>query len=82
MINENSNVKEWYLSEYTEDEEGKYLNDNITFYDVFYALDRHKDIYEVLGDSADTLIRERVFQKLAEIMGVNYNYIYEQWLDC
>lgn len=79
MINENSNVREWYLSEYTEDEEGKNIKENITFYDVFYALDRYKDIYETIGD-VDSIVRERIFQKLAEIMGVDYDYVYEQWL--
>lgn len=79
MINENSNVREWYLSEYTEDEEGKNIKENITFYEVFYALDRYKDIYETIGD-VDSIVRERIFQKLAEIMGVDYDYVYEQWL--
>ena len=29
MINENSNVKEWYLKEYTTDELGKEIKDDI-----------------------------------------------------
>ena len=47
--------------------------------------DRKKDIYITLFGSeelGDSLVRERVFDKLAEIMGVDYNYIYEQWLLC
>ena len=28
----------------------------------------------------NTKIRERCFSKLAEIMGVDYDYIYYQWL--
>lgn len=85
MINEYSRIKEWYLKEYSSDSLGNQLLDGTTFYDLFYALDRKKDIYitlfgnEELGDS---LIRERVFEKLAEIMGVDYKYIYEQWLFC
>ena len=80
MINENSNVKEWYLKEYTEDTDGKYINEDITFYDIFYALDTYKDIYEVIGNDCDSVIRERIFIKLAEIIGVDYDYIYNQWL--
>lgn len=81
MENEKNKVKEWYLKEYNTDELGKEINEEITFYDIFYALDRYKDIYEVLGVE-DSLLRERVFRKLADIMKVEYNYIYEQWLLC
>ena len=85
MINEYSRIKEWYLKEYSSDSLGNQLLDGTTFYDLFYALDRKKDIYTTLfgsGELGDSLIRERVFEKLAEIMGVDYNYIYEQWLLC
>ena len=85
MINEYSKIKEWYLKEYSSDSLGNQLLDGTTFYDLFYALDRKKDIYITLfgsGELGDSLIRERVFEKLAEIMGVDYNYIYEQWLLC
>lgn len=81
MENEKNKVKEWYLKEYNTDELGKEINEEITFYDIFYALDRYKDIYEILGVE-DSIVRERVFQKLADIMKVEYNYIYEQWLLC
>lgn len=81
MENEKSLVKEWYIKEYSTDDLGREINEEITFYDIFYALDRYKDIYEILGVE-DSVIRERVFQKLADIMKVEYNYIYEQWLLC
>ena len=85
MINEYSRIKEWYLKEYSSDSLGNQLLDSTTFYDLFYALDRKKDIYTTLfgnEELGDSLIRERVFEKLAEIMGVDYKYIYEQWLLC
>lgn len=81
MENEKTLVKDWYIKEYTTDELGQEINEKITFYDIFYALDRYKNIYEVLG-VGDSLVRERVFKKLANIMRVDYNYIYEQWLLC
>lgn len=81
MENEKSLIKEWYIKEYSTDDLGQEINEEITFYDIFYALDRYNDIYEVLGVE-DSVIRERVFQKLADIMKVEYNYIYEQWLLC
>ena len=86
MIDENSKVKEWYLKEYSSDELGKYIDENITFYDIFYALDRHKDIYDTIGGEnsfeIDSIIRERIFGQLAIIMDCPYDYIYNQWLDC
>lgn len=79
MENENSKVKEWYLKEYATDELGQEIKDDITFYDIFYALDTYKDFYETIG-VGDSVIRERIFKKLAEIMEVDYMYIYNQWL--
>ena len=78
-ITENTKIKEWYTKEYSTDELGAELNQDITFYDLFIVLDTYKDVYEAL-DVWDSIIRERVFSKLAEIMNVDYDYIYEQWL--
>ena len=41
-------IKEWYLENYSSDEEGGFLNEDVTFYDMFQCLDRRKDIYECL----------------------------------
>lgn len=46
---------------------------------MFIALDTYKDVYELIG-VGDSLVRERLFRRLAEIMEVDYNYIYQQWL--
>lgn len=72
-------IKEWYIKEYPTDELGVEINKDITFYDLFIVLDTYKDVYEALS-VADSIIRERVFNKLAEIMCVDYDYIYTQWL--
>lgn len=80
-INENSNVKEWYLKNYSNDDLGQEIDENITFYDIFYTLDRRKDVYNTIGVD-DSIIRERIFEKLADVMQCDYNYIYEQWLLC
>ncbi len=78
---ENQKIKKWYIGKYPDDEVGQEINNNITFYDLFNDMDCYKDVYCSLG-VCDSLIRERVFTKLAQIMGVNYNYVYEQWLKC
>ena len=77
-------VKKWYETNFPDDECSEYLNDSITFNDVFDALDGYEDIYKCIfvDDFADSVIRERIFCQLALIMRVDYNYIYEQWLKC
>ena len=46
---------------------------------VFECLDSYENIYDLLG-VGDSLVRERIFEALAEIMNVEYDYIYHQWL--
>lgn len=78
-ITDKTKIKEWYIKEYPTDELGIEINDEITFYDLFVVLDTYKDVYEALG-VMDSIIRERVFGKLADIMKVDYDHIFEQWL--
>lgn len=76
---EKTKIKEWYIKEYPTDELGVEINNKITFKDLFIVLDTYKDVYEALN-VWDSIVRERVFDKLAKIMNVDYDYIYEQWL--
>lgn len=72
-------IKEWYIKVYPDDELGVEINNEITFYDLFIVLDTYKDVYEALN-VWDSIVRERVFGRLAELMHVDYDYVYEQWL--
>ena len=72
-------IKEYYLSNYPTDELGNEINTNATFKGLFHILDTYQDVYKYIG-IADSLMRERIFEKLANEMGVNYNEIYNQWL--
>ena len=78
-ITENTKVKEWYMTEYPDDELGEEINKDITFNDLFVVLDTYKSVYDALN-VWDSIIRERTFSKLAEVMNVDYGYIYDQWL--
>lgn len=78
-ITEKTRIKEWYVKEYPTDELGVEINSEITFYDLFVVLDTYKSVYEALN-VWDSIVRERVFGKLAEVMKVDYDYVYEQWL--
>lgn len=73
-----TNVKNWYKDTFPQDELADEINDNITFYDVFNALDNHKDIYNLLGVD-DSVVRERVCYKLDDILDEPEGYSYEQW---
>lgn len=79
---ENTNIKSWYKKDYPDDELGEAINEKITFYDLFETLDRRKSVYKLLGDDIDSIVRERIFEKLANIMDVKYEYIYDQWMLC
>jgi hypothetical protein len=74
-------VKDWYCAQYPTDELGEEIREDITFMDVFDCLDRYMDVYDCLG-VWDSIVRERVFTKLAEIMEVDsdYDYVYDQWM--
>lgn len=75
----NTYVKDWYIKKYPNDEIGQNLKDNINFYDLFYALDNYQNIYEFAGID-DSIIRERLFEKLSEIMKCEYDEVYDQWM--
>ena len=78
-MNENTKLKEWYTTNYPSDELGAEINPDSTFQNLFDALDRYRDVYEVIG-VGDSLVREKLFEGLAEITGYDYQTIYEQWM--
>lgn len=73
------NIRNYYVSTFPTDELGIEINPNATFEGLFRELDNYGDVYEYIG-VGDSLVRERVFEKLAEIMGVTYDEVYSQWL--
>ena len=78
-----SSVKNWYLVAYPTDTDGAdSIRPDATFAGAFNCLEDYGDIYVYLGYDVDSIVRERVFVRLAELMGVEYRYIYEQWLKC
>jgi hypothetical protein len=75
-------IKDWYLKEYPTDDMGEELSPNITFEGLFNYLNKDNgryDVYDFL-EVGDSVIRERCFEKLAEIKNKPYDYIYDLWL--
>ena len=75
-----TSIKEWYSKTYSTDDIAKTLTDKVIFNDLFDCLDTYGDVYELLGGDADSIVRERCFKKLAELIDCDYDYIYKQWL--
>lgn len=76
------NVKQWYKKNYPTDELGDEINKDITFRNVLASVEGRgdKDVYELL-DVGDSVVRERVFEGLAERSGMDYGQIYDKWLE-
>ena len=85
-MNKNSKVKEWYKSEFPTDDYGDYIRDDLTFKDVYRALEDGKEIYNVIFDPAsghfDSIVRERIFYMLPEIYDeLDDDKVYNMWLN-
>lgn len=78
QITKDSGIKQWYLHAYPTDTLGNDIRDNFTFADAFRTLENKACIYEALGVH-DSVIRERVFDELAKLHGVEYGVIYDMW---
>jgi hypothetical protein len=70
-------IKDWYTKTYPTDDLGEELNDSVTFEDLWNEDYKKYNIYQVMG-VGDSLIRERLFERLAEIKGVGYDVVYKK----
>lgn len=73
------NIKQWYITTYPTDDLGQDLNGDALFKDLYRALDYGEDIYRLFGVH-DSLVRERLFARLADIIDCDYEDIYSQWI--
>jgi len=73
------NIREYYLNNYPKDELGYEIKKDITFLGLRNILYGNFDVYEYIG-VLDSLIRERLFEKLANDIGQDYEFIYNLWL--
>ena len=79
LSGEKMDVGIWYRNKYPMDEVGAYIRPDLTFGDLWDCLKEGTEIYSVMG-VGDSLVRERLFIKMAEIFNVSYDYIYGMWL--
>ena len=74
----NTNLREYYTTTFKEDLEGLKIDSQYTFKDLHDMMYYHDDIYRYLD--IDSVIRERLFKKLSQLMNVDYDYVYNLWL--
>jgi hypothetical protein len=73
------NIKEFYLENYPSDELGTELNETTSFAGLLNQLIVNGDVYRYIGVS-DSLVRERLFERLAQELEVSYDYVYNLWI--
>jgi len=74
------NIKQFYLENYPTDELGIELKDDTNFTGLLNELFTNNDVYGYIG-VGDSIIRERLFEKLSEILKCSYDYVYDLWLN-
>ena len=73
-------LKNFYRIVYDDDDIcDSYINEDATFGGLLENITEPYD-YIFKNGEEDSVIRERLFEKLADIMGVEYNDIYNLWL--
>ena len=72
-------IKEYYVENVPTDNLGLELNETPTFPGLLNQLIVDGDVYRYIGVS-DSVVRERLFEKLAESINVSYDYVYNLWL--
>lgn len=66
----NKRVKDWYISNYPNDELGKELNSKITFHQLMECLKKRKNYNSKLG-TRDSLICDRIAGRICEIYHIS-----------
>ena len=69
----------WYRNKYPTDECGGDIREGLTFGDLWDCLKTGADFYACSG-AYDSVVRERLFEKLAEIFNVTYDFVYGMWM--
>jgi len=72
-------IKQFYLENYPSDDLGVEISESATFAGLLNNLITNNDVYSYINVH-DSVIRERIFSKLAEQLNTSYDYVYNLWL--
>lgn len=78
----NEKIKNWYLKNFSSDDLGEYIKENITFAGLFDCLDNYKCVYEFLGVD-DNIEAYNSNEFMEGFLNSNEYYFYENgglWL--
>ncbi len=75
----NVNIKDIYRQHYPQDKEGLFINDKANLLDLADAIVKDEDVYSVIV-VRDSIVRERLFVELSNMLDVNYDVIYDAWI--
>lgn len=76
----NQHIVDWYIETYPDDADSMYgANDDLLFSDLVFEMVNGKDFYDTM-QVRDSVVRERIFEGIADAYDVDYNDIYSLWL--
>lgn len=73
-----ASIRKWYVKAYPTDDLGPELVGN--FAGALETMANGGDIYDYMG-VGDSIVRERLFTRLSEMLGLDYEHIYQLWLN-
>lgn len=73
-----ASIKNWYVKAYPTDDLGPELDGS--FAGALETMAKGGCIYDYMG-VGDSLVRERLFTRLSEMLDLDYEHIYQLWLN-
>lgn len=73
----NNRVKDWYIQAFPNDQLGEEINNEVTFKQLYEMLLVGEEIYNHTAN--DSVVRKRIFKKLAEVYNTTLETIYDHW---
>lgn len=79
-------IRNWYHAKYPKDVDGRlWLKRKLDFSDLAYDLATIRDDFDFYKEymqegCADSIVRERIFSELANLLETDYRVIYDAWL--
>lgn len=80
LMSSEKNVGDWYMDAYPSDTLGGKIDGDLTWPSLLQRMRQHEDVYDILG-VGDSVIRERVFERLSELTLLPYDVFYNMWLN-
>lgn len=78
-LREETHVRTWYKDHYPNDPKGDDLEGQLSWAVMLERMRNKENLYSIIGVS-DSVVRERLFSHLAELMLVPYEVICRIWL--